>query len=306
MENLFKNTAELRKYVRLNASMPFDSIEPYINHAYRKFLFPYIGPTLSFELEEFIDNGDDDKLKIELIENIKRTVAPFAVMIATHETSILFGETGHTVSRTDSLAPASDAKIQLFVKALNQRAYENLEALVEFLEANAFSFPSWEDAPYYIQRESTFFDNTEEFQNKGAVNIAYSRLTFESLRSIIAQVEQTELIPAITENLFNILAERYKKTNSTTTQATLIFLIQRFLASRSACIFSSASADDPLGYATELQKLPSTEGNNFYCSQAQKYLAKIQEFVNLNADELGVDVTSSSNTFVTPRTFSIL
>ena len=101
---LITSTEQLKKYVSINASKDFATYEQYVIDAQREYLEPYVG----YKLLEDIEAKDDDKLYILLCN----ALGPFSLAIATHELSIQFGESGHTVVRTDKLAPASEAKIE--------------------------------------------------------------------------------------------------------------------------------------------------------------------------------------------------
>src|SRR5690554_6804273 len=117
METLIKSTEELQKYVKVNKTMNFEMFRSFLIDAQDKYILPYIGQ----ETIDQVKDSESDKLR----EYLCRALGPFAMALATDEFSIGFGESGHTVARSEGLAPASDAKIEKALESLFKRGWNN-------------------------------------------------------------------------------------------------------------------------------------------------------------------------------------
>jgi hypothetical protein len=113
METFIQSTEELQKYVKVNRSIDFETYRQYLIDAQDKYITPYIGQSLIDKLMS--DNTD------QLSIYVCRALGPFSLALSTDEFSINFGESGHTVTRTDDKAPASDAKIAKAAESLYNR-----------------------------------------------------------------------------------------------------------------------------------------------------------------------------------------
>ena len=152
---------------------------------------PILGDKLLTTIE---DNTDD-----ALYKKICRALAPFALALATDEMSINFGESGHTVVRSESVAPASDAKIAKAEGSLFSRAWQNLDKAIDYVIKHKADYSDWEEAEFSRHMKTALFSNARDFQEKGLVDIEYSPLTFHHLRMLILRIEISEtmkLLPA--------------------------------------------------------------------------------------------------------------
>jgi len=196
MDLLIQSIDELRKYVKINTSKNFDTYRMFVADAQDRYIVPYFGS----ELVSSLVNDDDDLLR----EYLCRALGPFSLALATDEFSISFGETGHTVLRTDKEAPASDAKIERAEESLYERAWANLDKALDYMQKHPNEYPAGDN----IQRnfKTSLFSSAVEFQDKGLVNIDYSTLTFFHLRTLILRIEQTETCRLLPKSV----REKYK------------------------------------------------------------------------------------------------
>ncbi len=179
---LITSIDDLRKYVKINASKDWDTYNPFVEDAQEKYIELFFGSELLDELES------NDKLTIRIC----RALAPFSLALASAELSIGFGEAGHTVVRTDKLAPASDNKIQAANESLMQRAWKNLDRAINYVRDHEADYPSWKKSEYYARRNTILFEDAESFQENGMVFIDSSPLTFYNLRYLIRRIEESE------------------------------------------------------------------------------------------------------------------
>lgn len=256
---LIHDIETLRKYVKLNASTDWDTYRPFLLDAQEKYITPYFGEAL---LEAIATEQTD-----ELRSRILRALGPFSLALATHELSINFGETGHTVTRTDKLAPASDAKIKLATDSLLERGWHNLDRALRYVSMNATDYPTWQEDSRMMS--TALFGNYNEFQEEGMVDINYSPLTFSRLRTLIMRIEKSE-------TLLLLPTEFDYKENTR-----LLNAMQSYTASRVAELQTNADSNNNLKDAPPIQLLHEggADSCNYYATQANFWKNKITELL---------------------------
>lgn len=224
---LIKSIQELRKCAKISASKDWDTYAMFVEDAQDKYLEPYFG----FELLQSLDDKPLDPLTIRLC----RSLGPFSLALATDEMSIQFGEAGHTVARTDSLAPASDAKIEKARKSLYERGWNNLEKAINYVREHQIAYPEWNESVFSKQSKTLLFDTPESFQENGLVNIDYSSLTFFMLRQLILRIEKTETLMLLPEET----RASVRNNRIDELPKTLVDALLAYTASRVASIYTS-------------------------------------------------------------------
>lgn len=277
---LIRDIDTLRRYVKINASTSWDTISSFVIDAQEKYITPYFGEALL----STIANKDSDELRSRIL----RALGPFSLALATHELSINFGEAGHTVTRTTTLAPASDAKIKLATESLLERGWHNLDRALRYVSMNATDYPTWQEDNRMIG--TVLFGSYNEFQEEGLIDINYSPLTFSRLRMLIMRIERSEtLLLSPPDYLFN---NENKK---------LLSAMQAYTASRVAELQTNADKDNNLKDAPPIQLLHEggSESKNYYATQANYWKSKITELLiaeNVIEDNREVKVNGSDKT----------
>ena len=278
---LITTIEQLRQYVKLNASTDWDTYRPFLLDAQEKYITPYFGEALL----ETIANDENDKLR----ERILRALGPFSLALATHELSINFGETGHTVTRTDKLAPASDAKIKLATESLLERGWHNLDRAIRYVSMNVKKYTDWNESEYSKLVGTALFGNYNDFQDNGLVDISYSPLTFSRLRMLIIRIEKSET--------FRLLPAHYVYEGN----AEMLSAMQAYTASRVAELHTNANRDNNLRDAPPIMLIheEGADSKNYYATQANYWKSKITELLiaeNVIEDNREVKVNGSDKT----------
>ena len=196
---LIKTIGELQKYTTVFKSNDFGAFEIFVRDAQEKYIEPYFG----YELLKVLEKKSDDELTVRIC----RALGPFALALSTDEFSIGFGEAGHTVTRTDSLAPASDAKIEKARESLFERAWQNLDRAIQYVFKNADEYPEWKSSDFANKTATLLFRNADDFQENGLVHIDNSPLTFNHFRLLILRIEKSETLLFLPEKLRKDIAE---------------------------------------------------------------------------------------------------
>ena len=188
---IIKSIEQLRKYVKINASKDFTTYEPFLEDAQQKYIEPYFGASLLDRL----DGIAEDPLTVQIC----RALGPFSLALATHEFSINYGESGHTVTRTDKLTPASDAKIEKATQSLFERGWANLDRAISYVRRNRSSYEEWVVTDFAKKLSTILFSDAVDFQENGMIQINYSSLTFYYLRLLIMRIEKSETFMFVPE-----------------------------------------------------------------------------------------------------------
>lgn len=267
---LINSISQLREVVKINNSKSFDTYAPFVNDAQDKYLVPLFGAVLLDALEQMPND--------ELTLRLQRALGPLSLALAAPEMSISFGEAGHTVTRTDNQAPASDAKIEKAVQSLLERGFANLGQAISYLATNEQAYAEHiVDMPVPALYRTDLFKDAADFQLNGMVDIDYSPLTFIKLVPLIRRIEGVEvprlLGSAMPQGGFVGLVDAYLK-----------LLLSGYVASRVAALHTSATSRtqrsrprtlvDFEAFIRPLFENPEDD-LNFYNSQAQQFAQDI-------------------------------
>ena len=136
MNILIPDIETFKKVVKINASLPYESIEPYIEDALDIYIEPYIGKSVIKKAKECPES--------ELCDRLLRALGPLTLMLATDELGVMFGDSGITVSNVQGQrSPASDTKIAAAKVNLCFRGMQALDRLISYLEENKADYSDY-------------------------------------------------------------------------------------------------------------------------------------------------------------------
>ena len=199
-------------------------------------------------------------------------------------------------------SPASDSKIAAAKENLCFRGMQALDRLITYLEENKEDFPEY--VTDHISR-FCFIRNAHDFQDLGMVDIGYSTLSYRIMYPTIRQLQERNIREMIPDNVYADLREAYSKDKPTPKQQVLIDHIIRFLANKTAELYTSQKtteqrvASKAIEYSPAIRPIyqdPDANGN-FFASQATYYAGKIHTYLAENAEELGIETRSQAIDF---------
>lgn len=295
MNALIPDIDTLKKVVKINSSLPYESIEPYIEDALDIYIKPYIGKST-------INKAKEPK-ESELYNKLLRTLGPLALMLASDELGVMFGDTGITVSNVQGQrSPASDTKIAAAKKNLCFRGRQALDRLITYLEENKKDYPDYvtDNIPRFC-----FIRNATEFQDIGMVDIDYSTLSYRIMFPTIRQLQEHNIREMIPDKVCEVLKEALSKDTESPKQRVLIDYIIRYLANKTAELYTSQKTTEQRVAGRTIEYTPTIRpiyqdpdaNGNFFAEQATYYSGKIHTYLIENAGELGVETTSQTIDF---------
>jgi hypothetical protein len=223
--SIFKNLADLQKFVKVNATTDFQkAIQPYEQDAIDSYIIKHLSAELYAELDEYVNSTPDTPNNIldTLLPYVQRALARFMLFKASPSLDINVGTTGFTTHSPSSggLVPASALRVEKFDRSLENLGWDAIEIMLRFLEKNKTNYPSWVASDAYTMHITGLVNTAEEFNKEHVINS--SRLKFLEYRPAISRVERIQIIPVISENLFNLLVSQIKANNITEPNAKLI------------------------------------------------------------------------------------
>ncbi len=292
MTNLLPTIDDLKRYVKINASIPYEAIEPYIHDAMDIYIVPHIGQALADKA-----NSDTDA---ELAERVCRSLGPLTLALATDELGIQYGDSGITVDNVQGKrSPANEAKIAAAKQNLFFRGMQALDRLLSYLSANTQEYPEYMNHEATFLQSSCYIRSAMEFQEEGLVQIDGSTLTYRTMLPTIRQIQDTTLVKLISPDLADKLKERK---NLSSPEKILLGLVIRYLANKTAEVYTSQSSREQREtpgmpeYKPVIRPLyhDLQDTGNFFGRQADFYFSQINEYLELHPNEFGFAPSNAS------------
>lgn len=283
----FINTIEdLKKVVKINATIPFESVQPFLNDALDIYISPQVGEATLTKA-----HTDNDQIVIKLV---CRALGPLALALGTHELGVMFGDSGITVdNQQGKRSPANEAKIANARENLFFRGMQALDRLLSYLDAHPEDYPEYIEFNQQTKTVNCLVKSAQEYQNIGMVNIDYSVMTYRELIPTMCQLQERDLRSWLQDDLYEKLLKGGKLT---TKELVLKSLCVRYLCNGSAALYTSMTSHRERQHSGKLEYQPLIrplyrdieDNGNFFQEQADFYAASIHNFLNENATELGV------------------
>lgn len=178
----YLTTPEQLKLANSSIAIDFQiaSIESFIN-------------LVEIELLQLIGETTLDKILTDpiAINILRRAITDLSLAQYTNSGSVLLGNSGIYVSKSDRTLPASDKKLLNFKTEALERGWNYVEQLVVYLESKSVEYNEWKDSEERKSYFSTLFGNSTEFTSFGGLSI--SAHLFKVLKPIIQRVEEDYL-----------------------------------------------------------------------------------------------------------------
>lgn len=233
---LLKTIAELKAYVpTINQNMAWATFKPMVDQAERKYIVPLISQALYDALNTAYNAAPQTLTSAQstLLGYVQRALAYYAFYEILPYLTAAVGDLGvqEIQSSENTAIPARQFILNDLRENAAQSADAFADALLEYLEANANTFPLWRDSSAYTIVSELFINSTAEFEQHLA--ISNSRRVWLTLRPFVKLAEVEYILPAISQSLFDDLKAKLAAAHTTpltTPYKTLVSKIQRALA----------------------------------------------------------------------------
>jgi hypothetical protein len=201
------DTSELRNYISVTEGFEFKELIPYLEPAAITHLRNDlgIGAALFDEILNEYNNGYESlsDIKKNLIHHIRYVVTKFAVHNYVPIGITIIGADGISNINKDNRQPIRKWQKDELQQQLITEGFEAVERLLQFLEANKTSFPSWTASNAYTISKNQFVNSVDEFTQK--YSLVRSRRTFLFLMPIIKRVDEIQLKEVLGETLYTTI-----------------------------------------------------------------------------------------------------
>jgi len=224
---LIKTITELVKYVRISEVSNFDSsFKPFIEETEQKYILKYLGQDQLDELQVYYDAELTNVPALNsLLEYAQRALAKFVLKAAAPFLDLEISEGGFTVNSTNTAAPASVNRVKNLLAETESQGWDSLELMLKYLEQNEDSFPLWAASDAYTLQRSTLIQSAAEFDQY--LTIKESRLWFFQNKSLMRDVENSEIKTKISTDLYDTLLSEINAGSVSTANEAILGNIKR-------------------------------------------------------------------------------
>ena len=294
MNTIIPDIETLKTVVKINAAIPYESIECFMEDAQEIYILPQIGN------KTFEKSSEDGILKNKIL----RALGPLTLMLATPELGISYGDNGITVdNQQGKRSPANEAKIEAAKENLLFRGMQALDRLLKHLSDNSELYPDYIEYQKKITGNSPcIISNAQAFQDGGMVNIDYSTVTFRTMLPTLRQLQERQLREMLPEELFTRLLANNELSAK---ENVLLSHCVRYLANKCAELYTSQTGHDQRTATGTPEFKPvirpvyqdTTETGNFFAGQANYYTGKIQTYLTEIAVDLCITIPDAAMNF---------
>jgi hypothetical protein len=225
---LIKTTTELSLYLKLDAGFDPKSILPFLPAAETE-IIRILGKAQYEELDDYYNGPGAGIPELDnLIPLVQRPLAWFAFMKGIDNLNVVITNNGLAVVSNPNLTPASPRRRDDLVKNIAENAWDNSEALLEFLEENIDDYSLWESSDAYAYQFQFLISSARKFNDLYTIN--RSRLTYLNLRPTMADVELIQMEPVVSKELMDELKDQIKADNVSANNLKILEKLQKALA----------------------------------------------------------------------------
>lgn len=225
---LLKTAAEIQTFLLTDANFNPDTIIPFIPLA-EKEIIRVLGQVQYTELLDYYESESQGIPELDnLLPMVQRPLVFFAFLQGMDILNVVITNNGIGVVSTTNLVPASEKRTQALKDNITDNAWDNMEALLSFLESNIADYPNWESSSAFAYQYEYLISSAVKFNE--FVPIDRSRVTFLNLRPTMADVEYLKIIPAIGGNLADQIKAQIKSNSLSAENLAILPDLQRCLA----------------------------------------------------------------------------
>lgn len=241
---LIKSTSELQNYIAIDINFQQKSLDPYIQQGKMQ-VVRLLGKTLYEALDLYHNDESYEATEVEeydaLIPYAQRCLANFAMHYGLSALNVSIGPNGIGVVNTEHVAPASKDRTDTLRNDLLNAAYDAMEDMLEFLEANIDDYPAWEASDAYALQYDVIITSARKFDE--LLRIDRSRLTFLQWKPTMCEIEELVIAPQVSSAVLNELKTQIKAGTLTEANELILPWFQKALAYLTKAAADSKSAD---------------------------------------------------------------
>ncbi|MDO6813826.1 DUF6712 family protein [Tenacibaculum soleae] len=215
MATLLKTIDDVKKYVSVNKNISWESLEPYVKQADRKYIKNLVGDII---YNDYVTTVPTDIIEVKVFELLREASANLAWFIYLPLANVQVSDSGIAVVNSNNSKPAEWWQIRDLRRSLLDAGLQAIDEALKIMEANTNTFITWTATESYTIFNELFVNQTETFHRW--FGIANSRQTFLALRHYMLETHHQYFT-----NVLNAATIATIKTEAnTTTKQVLEFL----------------------------------------------------------------------------------
>lgn len=221
---LITSIQQVKQVLRIS-SVDSDSSLPDMAEAEYTHIIPKIGKDLYDELHAAYNGNTLSPIQAELLLKIQKPLAAYAYFDSLALQHAMITDAGVRRTTTDNMPSAYRWEFDGVKDTLANKAAQGMEVLLEWLEDNKASFPTYTASAAYAERSRFLLKSAEDFSNQYRLDQKYR--TYNALLTIMDDAEQLYVNSMIGAEFFG---ELKLLTSPNTLQKELIGFLKKAIA----------------------------------------------------------------------------
>lgn len=177
MDTLLKSIDDVKKYVSVNKNIKWESLEPYVKQADRKYIKNLVGTII---YNDYVTATPTDAIELEVHELLREASANLSWFIYMPLANVQVSDHGISVNHSESSKAAEWWQIRDLRRSLLDAGLLAIDEALKIMEANTDTFITWTTTESYTLFNELFVKRTDTFHRW--FGIANSRKTFLALK----------------------------------------------------------------------------------------------------------------------------
>jgi len=183
MAALLKTLEEVKQYVSINKNVEWESLEPYVKQADRKYIKTLLGDAL---YTAYAATAPTESVPLKVYELFREASANLSWFLYMPLANVQVSDSGISVSSGENHKAAEWWQIRDLRRSFLDAGFSALDEALKLMEANTADFTGWETTEGYTIFMELLVKRTETFNRW--FNISGSRKTFLALRPYMLEV----------------------------------------------------------------------------------------------------------------------
>lgn len=184
MNEILENIEEVKQFISVDNNYSFDEIRPYLRKAIRKYIKPFLGNIVKFNIEEHEGEKATEKNEVRCL--LQEAIVNFGFYLYMPIGAVHLTTDGIRVSESTDYKSASNAQMNDLKRDFLRSGHEALDELIKVLHNNADLFEDYETS--HLQKNKDLIVQTTYDFNQ-FYYIHESRQTYLALTPFIRRVE---------------------------------------------------------------------------------------------------------------------
>lgn len=300
---------------QINRNMSWETIEPFLNPAARKYLIPHVGRAFYDVIADAFNDETITGPQVEALELMQRVVAHGAALDFSLRMNVNLTDMGPQ-QNSDKEGTSNSPSQWSFsttnwntVREMDQALDSLLLYLDEQIKLDNLVFVDYQSSNAYKKEGSDFFRTVEEMDDY--LNIQGSRRAFNRIAKYFKKAERRYILPILGQEFYDELKTAYRSGTTTSEQDVAVEIVQRCVAEFGAYEaiphISAVWQNDGIVIVSKTDGFTSKSISNTLFGQSmiervrahtqedgEKEIRELKSFLFVNADEYPTYKNSSA------------